>query len=203
MNFQTKSKQRRFVLIAAAAGLISMFLPWIRISIFGLTQSVNGLHGTGILVFLCFAASGIVAYLGDQSKNLEKTMWMITLIFAALATLIVVGKIINASRSIYGAYLSFGIYLAALAAIGILASAFLFRSPTDNIRDSFESLKNDLGNKMKSSSTTTGGASANYNNNNIPKSNSSADSETFRSNSANIGNQGYVKDPDDTNNPST
>ena len=199
MNFQTMNKQRKFVLIAAAAGLISMFLPWIRVSVFGLTQSVNGLHGTGVLVFLCFAACGIIAYLGDQSKNLEKTMWMITLICGALATLIVVWNIINASGSIYSAYLSFGIYLAALAAIGILASAFLFRSPTDNIRDSFESLKNNLGNKMRSSSTT-GNTSTNSNIDNITKPNSPADTEGIRNNPANTGNQ--VKDVDDIKNPS-
>ena len=31
MNFQTMNKQRKFVLIAAAVGVISMFLPWISI----------------------------------------------------------------------------------------------------------------------------------------------------------------------------
>lgn len=35
MNFQTMNKQRKFVLIPAAAGIISMFLPWVRISVFG------------------------------------------------------------------------------------------------------------------------------------------------------------------------
>ena len=199
MNFQTMSKQRKYVLIAAAAGLISMFLPWIRVSVFGLTQSVNGLHGTGILVFLCFAACGIIAYLGDQSKNLEKTMWMLTLICSALATLIVLWNIIKASGSIYGAYLSFGIYLAALAAIGILASAFLFRSPTDNIRDSFESLKNDLGNKMRSSSTA-GNTATKINSDSNAKPNSPSDTETTRNSPANSSNQ--VKDVDDIKNPS-
>ena len=193
------NKQRKFVLIAAAAGLISMFLPWIRISVFGLTQSVNGLHGTGILVFLCFAACGIIAYSGDKNRNLEKTMWMITLICGALATLIVAWNIINASGSIYSAYLSFGIYLAALAAIGILVSAFLFRSPTDNIRDSFDSLKNDLENKMRSSSTTCNTPTKN-NNDNIAGPNS-ADTDAIRNNPANTGNQGYVKDAGDINNP--
>jgi len=67
MNFQTMNKQRKFVLIAAAVGIISMFLPWI--SFFGF--SINGMHGSGIVVFLCFAVSGIISLLGDQTKNLE------------------------------------------------------------------------------------------------------------------------------------
>ena len=101
MNFQTMNKQRKFVLIAAVAGVISMFLPWVSISLLGFTQSVNGMHGSGILVFLCFAASGIVAYLGDQTKNLDKTMWLVTLIAGALATLIVIWYIIDASGNAF------------------------------------------------------------------------------------------------------
>ena len=85
MNFQTMNKQRKFVLIAAAIGVISMFLPWISVSVLGYSQSVNGMHDKGILVFLCFAASGIIAYLGDQTKNLDKTMWTVTLLAGAIA----------------------------------------------------------------------------------------------------------------------
>ena len=33
MNFQTMNKQRKFVLIAAAVGVISMFLPWVSVSV--------------------------------------------------------------------------------------------------------------------------------------------------------------------------
>ena len=38
MNFQTMNKQRKFVLIAAAIGVISMFLPWISISILAIRK---------------------------------------------------------------------------------------------------------------------------------------------------------------------
>ena len=149
MNFQTMNKQRKFVLIAAAVGIISMFLPWF--SFFG--YKISCMHGIVILVFLCFAVAGVTAYLGDQTKNLNKTMWLITLICGALATLIIVSRIIDASGSIIG-LLSFGIYLAGLAAMGVLLSAFLLRSPTDTIKDSFESLKNDINNKLKTTPTT-------------------------------------------------
>ena len=154
MNFQTMSKQRKFVLMAAAVGIISMFLPWVRISVFGFSQTVNGLHGVGVLVFLCFVVVGIIAYFGDQTKNLDKTMWMITLVCGTLATLIIIWNIIDASGSIMGSFLSFGIYLAGLAALGVLLSAFLLRSPTDTIKDGFESLKKDINNKIKTTPTT-------------------------------------------------
>lgn len=155
MNFQTMNKQRKFVLIAAAVGVISMFLPWISISLLGFTQSVNGMHGSGILVFLCFAVSGVIAWLGDQTKNLDKTMWTVTLIAGALATLIVIWYIIDASGNAFGSFLGFGVYIAALAAIGVLLAAYIFRSPTDNIKDGFSSIRKDIENKMSTPSNTT------------------------------------------------
>ena len=126
MNFQTMSKQRKFILIAAVVGIISMFLPWVKF--FG--YHLSGMNGIGILIFFCFVIAGILTLLGDQTKNLDKTSWLTALISSALATLIIAWKIIEASANNMESFLSFGIYLAALAAIGILASAFLFRSTT-------------------------------------------------------------------------
>jgi peptidoglycan/LPS O-acetylase OafA/YrhL len=156
MNFQTMNKQRKFVLIAAAVGVISMFLPWVSF----LGYSINGMHGSGVLVFLCFAVSGIIAYLGDQTKNLEKTMWAATLIAGAIALLIILYYFTEASGgngSIFGSVIGFGIYVSGLAAIGVLLAAYTFRSPTDNIKDSFNSIKKDIENKMN----TTGNTSTN------------------------------------------
>jgi amino acid transporter len=155
MNFQTMNKQRKFVLIAAAVGVISMFLPWI--SFFGF--NINGMHGSGILVFLCFVVSGIIALLGDQTKNLEKTMWGITLIAGALALLVILYFLIDSSGSnnILGSVtgFSFGFYLSGLAAIAVLLSAYLLRSPTDTLKDSFNSMKKNIETKMHTPGDTT------------------------------------------------
>jgi len=148
MNFQTMSKQRKFVLIAALAGVIGMFLPWYSFSIFGASGSINGMHGNGILVFICFAVAGVMAYLGDQTKTLPSTSWIVTLICGALAVIIVVWNIIRSSDYGLGSSMSFGIYIAALAAVGVVAAAFLFRSPDDNIKSGFDSLKKDINSKM-------------------------------------------------------
>ena len=154
MNFQTMSKQRKFVLISAVVGFISMFLPWMSVSMFGYSQSVNGMHDKGILVFICFVASGAISYLGDQTKNLDKNMWGITLLAGAVALLLVIWFYSQASGSVLGSsFIGFGLYIAAIASIGILASAYLFRSPTDNIKDSFNTLKKDIENKMGNSGT--------------------------------------------------
>jgi hypothetical protein len=156
MNFQTMSKQRKFVLISSAVGFISMFLPWISISMFGYSQSVNGMHDKGIIVFICFVAGGVIAYLGDQTKNLEKTMWTVTLLAGAIALLFIIWFYSQATGSIMGSsMIGFGIYIAALASIGILVSAYMFRSPTDNIKDGFDSLKKEIENKIGNTGSGT------------------------------------------------
>ncbi|MGC4101284.1 hypothetical protein [Ferruginibacter sp.] len=154
MNFQTMNKQRKFVLIAAVVGVISMFLPWVSISIFGMSSSVNGMHGSGILVFFCFVGAGVVSYLGDQTKNLDKTFWFVALACGALASLIMVWNFIDASGAGMS-FLSVGFYLAVAASIAVLASAYLFRSPTDSIKSGFDSLKNDIEEKTKSNNPPT------------------------------------------------
>lgn len=156
MNFQTMNKQRKFVLISAAVGFISMFLPWISVSVLGYSQSVNGMHDKGILVFLCFVASGAIAYLGDQAKNLEQTMWSTTLLAGSLALLIIAWFYSQATGSFMGASMvGFGLYIAGLAAIGILGAAYFFRSPTDNLKDGLNSMKKNIESKIGNTGNTS------------------------------------------------
>ncbi len=148
MNFQTMNKQRKFILIAAVVGLIAMFLPWIKISFFGMSSSVNGMHGSGILVFLCFAGAGVVAFLGDQTKNLDKTFWFIALACGALASLLMVWNLIDVMGSGMS-FISFGFYLAVLAAVAVLLATYIYRNPSDSIKGGFDSLKHDIEEKTK------------------------------------------------------
>lgn len=153
MNFQTMNKQRKFILIAAVIGVISMFLPWISVSMLGESETVNGMHGKGVLVFLCFAIAGAIAYLGDQTTNLDKTMWGVTLLAGIVALLFMIWFYSDTSGSFMGAsFIGFGFYISALASVGILLSAYMFRSPTDNIKDSFNTMKKDLESKINTPS---------------------------------------------------
>jgi hypothetical protein len=155
MNFQTMNKQRKFVLIAAAVGVISMFLPWISVSMLGANETVSGMHGKGILVFLCFVVAGAVAYMGNQTINLDKTMWGITLLAGIVALLFIIWFYSEASDSFMGAsFIGFGFYISALASLGILLSAYMFRSPTDNIKDSFNTMKKNIESKINTPSNT-------------------------------------------------
>ena len=156
MNFQTISKQRKFVLISSAVGFISMFLPWVSISILGYSQSVNGMHDKGILVFICFVATGLIAWLGDQAKNLDRMMWMTVLLTGTVALLLTIWFYSQATSSIMGSSIvGSGVYISAIASIGILASAYLFKSPADNLKDGFNSMKKTIKGKIGNSANVT------------------------------------------------
>lgn len=148
MNFQTMSKQRKFVLIAAGIGLISCFLPWYTFSFMGFAGgSINGMHSWGILAFLAFAGAGIVSLLGDQTKTMGQSHWFLVLACGALSIIGVLIFFIEISGTMvsYG----FGLFIAAAAAIGVLAAAYTQRSPGDSIKGGFDSLKNDMDSKKK------------------------------------------------------
>jgi hypothetical protein len=124
-------KQRKYVLILAAIGAISVFLPWFTANAEGLgiqlNVSENGFHGTGILVFLAFVGTAVLALVGDQSRIMDRTTWMATLCGGAVALLFV---IINLARTPSGEVFGiaqagpgFGIWISLLASIGTLAAA--------------------------------------------------------------------------------
>ncbi|HEY8780193.1 MAG TPA: SHOCT domain-containing protein [Mucilaginibacter sp.] len=161
MDFATLNKQRKFTLIAAVVGVISIFLPWIAVSGFGVSISENGLHSYGVMAFIGFIGAGVVAITSDQTKPLDKAMWFVELIAGAIAlifTLIFMTSL-SGGESLVGGY-GIGIWISMLASIGVLASAWLLKSPEDNLQDSFEILKtkvtNAAGSNASGTSSTTG-----------------------------------------------
>jgi hypothetical protein len=156
MNFQLLSKQRKFILIFSVLGFISMFLPWVSLSMFGSTQSINGMHNRGIIIFFCFIIAGIIAIKDQQQKKLEKTMWMLTLFAGALSLVFTFWFYSEATSSILGSSLvGVGTYLSALSALGIILSAYLMKAPEDNISDGFNSLKASFQRKLANPSNAT------------------------------------------------
>lgn len=145
MNFQTMNKQRKFLLIAAAVGFISMFLPWISISVMGFTQSSNGMHGWGILAFFAFIVAGGIALYGNQKVNLDKGSWFLAMICGLVPLLVAFFTYLKISDSMMGSGLiGFGIYITIIAALGVIGSAWIFKSATDTLQSGFDSLKGDI-----------------------------------------------------------
>ncbi len=146
MNFQLMSKQRKFVLIFSAIGFVSMFLPWVSIPFFGYDQVANGMHREGVVVFICFVATGIIALVDDQARKIDNALWVVTLLAGLIALLCIFLYYSGVAESFLGySFLRYGIYVATLAVVGILLSAYLLKSPEDNVKDGFE----DLQQKMK------------------------------------------------------
>ncbi len=153
MNFEVLHKQRKLILIAVAVGVVSMFLPWVSFSIAGFGGSVNGFHNTGILIFLCFVGCGIIAYLGDQTKGLEKTMWMIALIVSGIAAVYMVFSFFRSLDAI--SIIGFGFYITLLASLAMFFSVYHYRNAGLNVKDGFESLKKDFEDKTKGNTTSS------------------------------------------------
>ena len=143
MNFGTMDKQRKYVLIVAAVGAIAMFLPFIKIFL----VSINGMHGNGVLVFLCFIGCGIIAFLGDQSRPLEKSMWMIALFISGIGALLMLINFLGSLDvlSVFG----IGFYLALATSIILPLILYKYRSRDHTIKDGFDSFRDKLSDSGK------------------------------------------------------
>ena len=150
MNFQTMNKQRKFILIAAFAGVIAVFLPWTTISVgflgYGASQSMNGFHGYGIVVFIAFVVAGIVNVLGTQTEPLDKTTWLIAICagLAALLFTIIAMQSGTGSMGFVDAKAGFGIWIAIAASLAVIAFAWLYKNPAHKLKDSFDTLKKNI-----------------------------------------------------------
>ena len=144
MNFQTMSKQRKYILIAAAVGIISVFLPWITIGAFGMSDSQNGFRSYGIMVFIAFAVTIAISLMGDQTKTLDQSMWMIVLIAGAVAALFTILFFTNLNDAFGVVDPGFGLWIALVASAGILGSAWLYKNRSDSLKSGFDSIKKSM-----------------------------------------------------------
>ena len=139
------------ILIAAAVGVVSMFLPWASV----LGFSVNGMNGWGILVFLCFLGASALTLMGDQTKNLEPPYWLMAIVAGGLASLIMLVNLINASGTL--AYLSIGFYGALLASFGVVAMAYMHRSAGDSLQGGYDKLRSSFNSPAGTNETDAAG----------------------------------------------
>ncbi len=151
MNFQQLNKQRKFIVVGAALGLIACFLPWFSYGV----GSVNGMNGIGVLVFILFIAAGLLALMGDQKANIPSKMWL-PLLGAGVVNICITGYLIirwesamsgvsSEESAVFGSVgLSFGIWVAIAASIIMTYGAYKFRSTENNLKDSLRSLKSDM-----------------------------------------------------------
>ncbi len=131
-------KQRKMMLIASGIGALGMFLPWVEI----LFVSINGLRGWGILVFLCFLGCAAIAFMGNQSRPLDKTMWTIALVLSGIAALVMIIFVLR-SMDTLGMF-TYGFYLALIGSLFLLYATYVYRESGFTIKDGIESLKESV-----------------------------------------------------------
>src|SRR5687768_4060987 len=133
-------KQRLFIVIASAIGIVSAFLPWAKVSMFGFSTSVNGIDGGDgwISLALFVAAAGITIASGDRKMALEGTMKKAVAGIGAGAAGFMVIELLRIGLS----WASFGVYFSLLAGAAIMAIPFVVKGdgsmsmPTkDSIKD--------------------------------------------------------------------
>ena len=132
------NKQRLAILILAAVGVISVFLPWVSMPLIG---SVNGAHGIGWLVFVLYAATIVVSLLCDRTQPLAGKMLYAAIAPSAVARLISLWKLVEFKSSMAGAMednpfaealgasvsLGIGLILVVVAGFAVVAAGFLIK----------------------------------------------------------------------------
>ncbi|MBO9203752.1 MULTISPECIES: SHOCT domain-containing protein [Niastella] len=143
MSILFMHKQRRFILLLSAIGIISVFLPWVTIGgVFRHQLNANGFSGIGIVVFGALVAVLLITLMGDQKKAEGKTMWMITMVAASIALLFAIirfGQIAGSGISIVSA--GYGLWITLAASLAVIISAWLLKKPADTLDNGFNSLK--------------------------------------------------------------
>jgi hypothetical protein len=134
--------QKKYLVIAAAAGIIASFLPWASISGI-INQSVNGLDGDGKLTIVLFAVAGYFVIKGNKNEELSGNALYVVIGAFGLAGLIGLYdwsnmtdklKSIHETNSKFGfkksvldVKIGLGLYLTAIAGVVGVAVPFLLK----------------------------------------------------------------------------
>ncbi len=129
--------QRLAVSIAALVGIVSCFLPWMRVAgIASVSAFSAGIWGW--LTFLLFVAPIVISLMKDREQNLEHPMSLVVMITGGLPALIGLWNLISLLTAggsdaevaaFFGALVSpgFGLYLTIIAGIAIPVLVFLMK----------------------------------------------------------------------------
>ena len=127
------SKQRMFVIAAAAVGIISLFLPFASVTMLGITSSFStiGTGALGYLLMVMFAVSLLLALLGKPSTSLKMGSIIGIIICAAIALLFLLMNAASAGDAGGDAVevsLGIGFWLAMLVCVAMPVLAFVFKN---------------------------------------------------------------------------
>ena len=126
------NKQRVSVLLAAGAGIVGTLMPWVTVSMLGISQSENGLGtGDGKIIIVLFGIACLLSLLGDWSFGVEGGARIGAIVLGLVGAIIALMDINNFHEKVGGmgglASIGFGLYLIVIA--GVLLPILAFAVP--------------------------------------------------------------------------
>ena len=142
------NNQRKFVLIAEAAGIISVFFPWVYAGILSFRESVNGFHGTGILYFIAMVTIIIITATGNQHTTLQKKERLLVIGIGLVSLVFLLfwfNNIMDAEKIGFGTVsIGFGFIVAVIATLGVVLIPFVIKNSGEGIISDWAALKDSL-----------------------------------------------------------
>jgi hypothetical protein len=135
-------KQRLFIVIGAVIGIAAAFLPWAKMSLFGMSISATGIEGGDgwVSLGLFAAAAGIAIATGDRSAELDGNMKKAIGGIGAGAAGFMLIELLRIGFDLA----SYGVYLSLLAGIVVLAMPFAVKGDGSFEMPNKETIKEDL-----------------------------------------------------------
>lgn len=112
--------QRLSVLILAAVGMATAFMPWVKMPLLGY---VPGTDNGGWLTFVLFGVVFILTFIGERSRNLIGLKLYSAIFLSLVAAGIGVWKIIDLDSPLVT--VEYGLYLMTLTGVVIPLAAFI------------------------------------------------------------------------------
>ena len=127
------NKQRLSVLLAAGAGVVGTLMPWVTVSMFGISKSESGIGtGDGKIIIVLFGIACVISLLGDWRFGVEGGARIGAIILGLVGAIIAIMDInnFNTKLGVGGGFASigFGLYLIVIA--GFLLPILAFAVPS-------------------------------------------------------------------------
>lgn len=159
MNFNLLHLQRKFTVLCSAAGVVSIFLPWVSVSGGFINVTLNGFRGFGIVAFIAYGLSVLFSVLGNQQARLDKKMWLSTLVSGTIALLVTVVALGNntadSGLGFIKAEYGIGVWVSLAASLGLIFFTWKYKNPEDSLKGSLDEIKNTFTEPVQSSSVTS------------------------------------------------
>ena len=127
------NKQRLSVLLAAGAGVVGTLMPWITVSMFGISRSESGIGTSdGKVIIVLFGIACVISLLGDWRFGVEGGARIGAIVLGLVGAIIALMDINNFHEKVGGmgglASIGFGLYLIVIA--GVLLPILAFAVPS-------------------------------------------------------------------------